>query len=143
MGVRLLTLTYGREYAAHYRIFRVLILATAIHCVACMFTIAVTSARCFGIQVPLYTLVAGSNALACARWVPTDGMAGGATAMVVAAMVHLVLGAAVVAACFGHPAHAQRASRRRSRPALPIGKRTYDLSEIPHVRLRSSLHVNP
>ena len=96
LGVRLLTLLYGREYAAHSRIFMVMILATAIHCVACMFTSAITSARCFRIQVPLYALVAGSNALACARWVPTAGLAGGAAAMVVAAVVHLVLGAAVV-----------------------------------------------
>jgi O-antigen/teichoic acid export membrane protein len=97
MGVRLLTLIYGREYAAHYRVFLVLILATAIHCVACMLTSAVTSARCFKIQVPLYALVAGSNALACARWVPTAGLAGGAAAMAVAAVVHLLLGASVVA----------------------------------------------
>jgi O-antigen/teichoic acid export membrane protein len=104
MGVRLLTLIYGREYAAHYRVFLVLILATAIYCVACMFTSAVTSARCFRIQVPLYALVAGSNALACARWVPTAGLAGGAAAMVVAAVVHLVLGAAVVAYLLWTPA---------------------------------------
>ena len=52
MGVRLLTLMYGREYAVHYRVFLVLIVATAIHCVACMFTSAITSARCFRIQVP-------------------------------------------------------------------------------------------
>src|SRR5260370_34163514 len=97
MGVRLLTLIYGREYAAHYRIFLVLILATAIHCVACMLTSAVTSARCFRIQVPLYALVAGSNALACARWVSTAGLAGGAAAMGGAAAGHLAPGAAVVA----------------------------------------------
>jgi O-antigen/teichoic acid export membrane protein len=96
MGVPLLTLLYGREYAAHYRIFLVLILATAIHCVASMLTSAVTSARCFRVQVPLYALVVGSNALACARWVPAAGLAGGAAAMAVAAAVHLVLGAAVV-----------------------------------------------
>jgi len=96
MGVRLLTLIYGYEYAAHYQIFMILILATAIHCVASMLTSAVTSARCFRIQVPLYALVVGSNALACARWVPTAGLAGGAAAMAVAASVHLVLGAAVV-----------------------------------------------
>ena len=96
MGVRLLTLLYGREYAAHYRVFLVLILATAIHCVASMLTSAVTSARCFRIQVPLYALVAGSNALACARWVPAAGLAGGAAGMAVAAVVHLALGAAVV-----------------------------------------------
>jgi O-antigen/teichoic acid export membrane protein len=96
MGARLLTLVYGSEYAAHSRIFLVLILAAAIYCVACMLTSAITSARCFRIQVPLYALVVGSNALACARWVPTAGLAGGAAAMVVAATVHLVLGAAVV-----------------------------------------------
>ena len=96
MGVQLLTLLYGREYAAHYQIFLVLILATAIHCVACMFTSAVTSARCFRIQVPLYALVVGSNAIACAQWVPAAGLAGGAAAMAVAAIVHLILGASVV-----------------------------------------------
>jgi O-antigen/teichoic acid export membrane protein len=104
LGVRLLTIFYGREYAVHSRIFVVLILATAIHCVACMFTSAITSARCFRIQVPLYALVAGSNALACARWVPTAGLAGGAAAMVVAAVVHLVLGAAVVGGLLWAPA---------------------------------------
>ena len=95
-GERLLALLYGREYAAHFQTFLVLILAAAIYCVACMFTIAITSTRCFRIQVPLYTLIAGSNALACAHWVPSNGLAGGATAMVVAATVHFVLGAAVV-----------------------------------------------
>ncbi len=96
MGVRLLALIYGHEYAVHYRIFLVLILATAIHCVACMFTSAITSARCFRIQVPLYVSVVGANAIACARWVPAAGLTGGAAAMVVAAVVHLVLGASVV-----------------------------------------------
>lgn len=104
MGVRLLTLVYGREYAAHYRVFLVLILATAIYCVACMLTSAVTSSRSFRIQVPLYALVAGSNALACARWVSTSGLAGGAAAMVVAAVVHLVLGATVVTYLLWTPA---------------------------------------
>ena len=104
MGVRLLTLIYGREYATHYRIFVTLILATAIHCVACMFTSAITSARCFRVQAPLYALVAGSNALACARWVSTTGLAGGAAAMVIAALVQLVLGAAVVGYLLRAPA---------------------------------------
>ena len=96
MGVRLLTLLYGHEYAAHYRVFLVLILATAIYCVASMFTSAITSARRFRIQVPLYALVVGANAIACTLWVPSAGLAGGAAAMAVAAVTHLVLGAAVV-----------------------------------------------
>jgi O-antigen/teichoic acid export membrane protein len=96
LGPRLLALIYGSEYAAHFRIFLLLILAAAIYCVACMLTIAITSARCFRIQVPLYAMVVGSNALACARWVPSAGLAGGAAAMLVAATVHFVLGAVVV-----------------------------------------------
>lgn len=96
LGVRMLGIIYGKEYAAHARVFLMLILATAIYCVACMFTSAITAARCFRIQAPLYVLVVGSNALACAFWVPAAGLAGGAAAMVVAAAVHLALGAAVV-----------------------------------------------
>jgi len=96
IGARLLALVYGREYAAHFRIFLLLILASAIYCMACMLTIAITSARCFRIQVPLYALVVGSNALACALWVPSAGLTGGAVAMLLAASVHFVLGAVVV-----------------------------------------------
>lgn len=96
IGAPLLTLTFGSEYAAQSRTFLVLVLAAAVYCVACMLTIAITSARCFRIQVPLYVLVVGSNALACAHWVPSAGLAGGAAAMLVAATVQLVFGAAVV-----------------------------------------------
>lgn len=96
MGVRLLGVVYGKEYAAHAQIFLILIVATSIYCVASVFTSAITSARRFRIQIPLYTLVAGANALACAHWVPAWGLTGGAAATVVAAMTHLLLGAAVV-----------------------------------------------
>lgn len=116
IGRRLLTLMYGSEYAAHFQIFLVLILAAAIYSVACMFTIAITSARCFRIQVPLYTLIAGSNALACAHWVPSNGLAGGATAMLVAATVHFVLGATLVG-------YLLRTKERRPRCAGRLGAR--------------------
>jgi O-antigen/teichoic acid export membrane protein len=118
MGVRLLTLIYGREYAAHYQVFLVLILATAIHCAACMLTSAVTSARCFKIQVPLYAIVAGSNAVTCARWVPAAGLAGGAAGMAVAAVVHLVLGAAVVTYLLWTPAKPVNCPRPAQPPCV-------------------------
>jgi O-antigen/teichoic acid export membrane protein len=95
-GARLLALIYGSEYAAHFRIFLLLIVAAAIYCVACMLTIAITAARCFRIQVPLYAMVVGSNAVACAYWVPSAGLTGAAAGMLVAATVHFVLGAGVV-----------------------------------------------
>jgi hypothetical protein len=103
-----------------------------------MLTSAVTSARCFRIQVPLYALVVGSNAIACARWVPVAGLAGGAAAMAVAAVMHLILGASVVgwllkglAKCAACP------------PAAETGTDDWEVtSGISHVRPRSSLHVD-
>ena len=53
MGTRLLTIFYSPEYAAGSRVFIVLMLATAIHCVAGMLTSGIMSARCFRIQVPV------------------------------------------------------------------------------------------
>jgi O-antigen/teichoic acid export membrane protein len=125
LGVRLLTIFYGREYAAHHRTFLVLILATAIYCVACMFTSAITAARCFRIQAPIYMLIAGSNALACARWVPAAGLAGGAAAMALGATVHLVLGATVVGYLLRSPA---------AQPAVV---------KLPHREVEVLAHVDP
>jgi O-antigen/teichoic acid export membrane protein len=113
-GKRILALTYGSEYAADFRIFLLLILAAAVYCVACMLTIAITSARCFRIQVPLYALVVGSNALACAYWVPSAGLAGGAAAMLVAAIVHFVLGAVVVSGML------RKQTKRRAHPEFRL-----------------------
>ena len=118
---------YGREYAAHYRIFLVLILATAIHCVASMLTSAVTSARCFRIQVPLYALVVGSNAIGL-RTVGAGrgagrrrrGNGGGGECASRAGRRGRGLAAA------GTRRNARRAPRRH-RPAWTIGKRAYDI----------------
>jgi O-antigen/teichoic acid export membrane protein len=96
MGATLLTIFYSSEYAVHSQAFTLLVLATAIHCVACMLTSGIMSARCFKIQVPMFAIVAGSNALACARWVPKAGIVGGAVATATSAAVHLVLAALVL-----------------------------------------------
>ena len=76
IGARLLTLFYNADYAAHSRIFTVLVAAAALHFVASILTCGITSARCFRIQVPLYVLVAGATAWGCARWIPTHGAGG-------------------------------------------------------------------
>jgi O-antigen/teichoic acid export membrane protein len=95
-GSRLLTLIYSREYAAHSRVFTLLILATAINCVASVLTSGITSARRFGIQVPLYALSAAAGVLACALWFPGQGLYTGAAAMVCSAAVRLLLAGIVV-----------------------------------------------
>jgi O-antigen/teichoic acid export membrane protein len=112
LGTRLLTTFYSSEYADGSRVFVVLMLATAIHCVAGMLTSGILSARCFSVQVPMFALVVASTALACYRWVPVSGLIGGAESMVVGAVVRLILAAAVVGYLFlvdakrmaGHPA---------------------------------------
>jgi len=48
----------------------------------------------------MFAVVMGSSALACWRLVPTSGLAGGALAMVVGAVVRLVLATAVVSYLF-------------------------------------------
>ena len=121
-----MTIFYGREYAAHHRTFLVLILATAIYCVACMFTSAITSARCFRIQAPIYMLVAGSNALACARWVPAAGLAGGAAAMAVASD--------------GAPGAGRDGGRL---PVAVARHATRGWSELPHREVEVLAHVDP
>ena len=103
IGTRLLTMFYSREYAAASQVFIVLMIATAIHCVGGVLTSGIMSARCFRIQVPLFGLVLCSSALASWLLVPTSGLAGGAMAMVVGAVVRLLLAAAVVSYLFlGH-----------------------------------------
>jgi O-antigen/teichoic acid export membrane protein len=100
IGTRLLTMFYSREYASASEVFLVLMIATAIHCVSGVLTSGIMSARCFRIQVPLFGLVIGSSALASWLLVPTSGLAGGAMAMVVGAVVRLLLAAAVVSYLF-------------------------------------------
>lgn len=95
-GERLLTLLYGSEYATHHAVFSVLILATAIYCVAGMLTSAINAARCFRIQIPVYALIVAANIVACALWIPSGGIGGGAAGLAVASTVHLALGATVI-----------------------------------------------
>jgi O-antigen/teichoic acid export membrane protein len=95
-GAWLLTVVYSAEYAAHANVFVILMLAAAIHFVASMLTCGITSARCFAIQVPMFVLVAGCNALACARWVPVKGLTGGAMGVAAGAAVRLLLAAVVM-----------------------------------------------
>ena len=103
-GARLLTVVYSAEYAGQSRVFVLLMLAAAIHFVASMLNCGITSARCFTIQVPIFVLAAAGNALACARWIPTAGLLGGAMGVVAGAVVRLVLSAVVVAYLLWTPA---------------------------------------
>jgi hypothetical protein len=75
--------------------------------VASFLGVGMTTARYFRIQLPLFALVAGMTALACAWLVPSDALRGGAAALIVAAVVQAAGSALVVV-------HALRACLRRT-----------------------------
>ena len=105
MGAQFLRIFYSPEYAASSRVFMVLMLATAIHCVAGMLTSGILSARRFRIQVPIVALTAASTAFACSVWVPTLGLIGGAFAMIAGAVVRLILSIAIAGYLFFLQSH--------------------------------------
>jgi O-antigen/teichoic acid export membrane protein len=96
LGARLLTIFYNHDYAAHSGVFTVLMAAAALHFAASMLTSGITSARRFGIQVPLYLAVALATAWGCARWVPTLGLSGAALGVTFGAAVRMLLAAAIM-----------------------------------------------
>lgn len=104
LGARLLTILFSAEYAGHAEVFVWLVAAAGISCIASLLHYGITSAQCFRIQVPMFLLVVGSNALACAWLVPSIGLKGAALAMVIASLVHLAATSGILAYLFStHP----------------------------------------
>ena len=103
LGAQLLRILFTAEYAAHAGVFVWLVAAAGISCVATLLNYGITSARCFRIQVPMFVLVTGRNALACAWLVPMSGLRGAALAMVIAACVHLAVSSGVLLYLFSSP----------------------------------------
>jgi O-antigen/teichoic acid export membrane protein len=95
-GGPLLRVLFTAEYAAHAGVFLWLVAAAGISCIASLLHYGITSARCFAIQVPMFVLVAGSNALACSWLVPSSGLRGAALSMIIAACVHLIVAATIL-----------------------------------------------
>jgi O-antigen/teichoic acid export membrane protein len=95
-GPEILTLFYGSEYAAFPGVFFWLAVAGGIECVTSFQYWTITAARRFVIQIPLYALVVCTSAAACFWLVPTAGLQGAAVACVVAAMVRLCGGLAII-----------------------------------------------
>jgi O-antigen/teichoic acid export membrane protein len=95
-GAWLLTVFYTSRYAAESGAFTILMAAAALQLAGSMLTAGITSARSFGIQVPLYLLVAGATAWGCAHWVPAWGLEGAAMGVLCGAALRFLLAAAVL-----------------------------------------------
>jgi O-antigen/teichoic acid export membrane protein len=95
-GPEILTLLYGPQYAEDPGVFSLLMAAVAILFVALFLGAAMTAARYFRIQAPLFVLSVCTSAAICWWLVPTAGLEGAAVAVVIAALVQLFGSLAIV-----------------------------------------------
>ncbi|MDQ6604710.1 MAG: oligosaccharide flippase family protein [Chloroflexota bacterium] len=96
VGRQVLTLLYRPEYAEHLDVFIWVIAAAGIGYVASVFGYALTAARQFTIQVPVYTVSIVVVVIGCALFVPSHGILGAAWATFLMFAVQLPLKSAVV-----------------------------------------------
>jgi O-antigen/teichoic acid export membrane protein len=101
LGATLLRLLYTPEYAEHVELLGLLTVASAISCLAYFVSYAMTAARIFRAQVPLFIAMVLATAAGCQLWVPEYGMRGAAWAAIAAAGVQFV-GSALLC-CVGGP----------------------------------------
>ncbi|MDP2210282.1 MAG: oligosaccharide flippase family protein [Candidatus Aquicultor sp.] len=89
-GETILTMIYKPEYAQHVDVFLLLMVAAGLGFFASFLGYAMTAARYFRVQAPLFAVVTGVTALACLWLVPLYGLRGAAMALVIATAVQLL-----------------------------------------------------
>lgn len=95
-GRELLTIVYRPEYAQHKDLFVLVMVAAAIGYVASFLGYGMTAARYFLIQIPLFTAVTGTSAIASLWLIPSLGLQGAALALILAAIVQTVFSLGVI-----------------------------------------------
>jgi O-antigen/teichoic acid export membrane protein len=96
-GKQVITMLYRPEYAQHQEVFIWLMLAAGISYVSSALGYAMTAARYFRVQIPLFMVVTATSALGCLWLVPLLGMKGAALALVMAAAIQFLLNLGVIA----------------------------------------------
>ena len=86
-GRVLLTLLYRPEYAEHTDVLIAMMVAGAMTYAAGLMASAVTSARCFGPQIPLLMTAVASASIASKVLIPTHGLLGAAYAVIITSTV--------------------------------------------------------
>jgi O-antigen/teichoic acid export membrane protein len=89
-GPQVLALLYGRQYAAYNDLLVWVMVAAAIGFVGSFLGYAVTAARYFLVQIPLFALVVAAGVAACWWLVPRMGLQGAALALCVSAVAQVV-----------------------------------------------------
>jgi O-antigen/teichoic acid export membrane protein len=102
---------YRPEYATHLNVFLWLLVATGIGYFCSFVGYAVTAARYFAIQVPIFVVSIVIIVGACAVLVPSHGLVGAAWAMCIMLIAQLPMkGAAIVYALRKRPSPSAAAS---------------------------------
>ena len=86
-GGELLSLLYTDEYGSYERLFVWIMVGGAVGYCASIFGFAMTAARKFRVQVPLFAVVLAVTAVGCWLLVPRHGLVGAAWALIAAALV--------------------------------------------------------
>lgn len=95
-GRPILLLLYGPEYANHITAFLLLTIATALGYAASILGYAMTAARYFRAQLPVFILTTAVTVAACAILVPRQQLPGAALAVGVGALCQASVSAAVI-----------------------------------------------
>lgn len=95
-GRQILTLIYQPEYAEYADLFVWLMVAAAINYMSSFLGQAMTAARYFRVQLPLFALVTSISAIACFWLLPTKGLQGAAMALIIAAIVRVSMSWGVI-----------------------------------------------
>ncbi|MGC4002362.1 MAG: lipopolysaccharide biosynthesis protein [Pirellulales bacterium] len=85
-----LNLLYGPDYAAHAELLTWIMLAGGVGYVASILGYAISAARYFRSQLPLFIIVAITTAVTCALWIPRFGLHGAAYALVATSATQLI-----------------------------------------------------
>jgi hypothetical protein len=92
----LLDFAYGAAYSGSAPVFvRAMALGTLTYMAAAI-GFAMSAARCFRAQAPLFVIVVGGVLAASTAWIPSGGLNGAVSALMVGAFLQLTLGAVVV-----------------------------------------------
>jgi O-antigen/teichoic acid export membrane protein len=96
VGKQILTLLYGIEYAQHQDLFVLLMIGAAIDYTFSFLGHAMTAARYFRVQLPIFCFTTTTSAIACLWLMPTLGLKGAAIALIIANIVRTVLTLGVI-----------------------------------------------
>ncbi len=95
-GQVFIRIVYSNEYSAYTNVFVVLMIAAGFNYCASFLGYAITAARYFRVQMPIFLLIVGVTTLVASIFVPHIGIMGAALTILVAAVVQTFVSLGVV-----------------------------------------------